>query len=75
MNKSGGARGPRTRSSVVEPLPGLLRNAGKEFQRQMESLEARPAKSDLVRQTVFAQVGQVTLADVAVQLPAASPQC
>ena len=53
---------------------GLLRNAYKEFQRQVESVEARPAKSDLVRRTVFAQVGQFTLADVAVQLPVASPQ-
>jgi Fic family protein len=53
---------------------GLLRNAYKEFQRQVESVEARPAKSDLVRQTVLAQVDQFTLADVAALLPAASPQ-
>src|SRR5580658_8962472 len=31
---------------------GMLRNAYQEFQRQVESVEARPAKSDLVRQTV-----------------------
>jgi len=53
---------------------GLLRNAYKEFQRQVESVEARPAKSDLARQTVLAQVDQFTLADVAALLPAASPQ-
>jgi Fic family protein len=53
---------------------GQLRNAYKEFQRQVESVGARPAKSDLVRQTVLAQVDRFTLADVAALLPAASPQ-
>lgn len=53
---------------------GLLRNAYNEFQRQVESVEARPAKSDLVRQTVLAQMDRFTLADVAALLPAASPQ-
>lgn len=52
----------------------VLRSAYKEFERQMESTEARPAKSDLVRQTVLAQVEQFTLGDLAAQLPAASPQ-
>jgi len=51
-----------------------LRRAYKEFERQIESLEARPAKSDLVRRTVLAQVEPFTLADMAVQLPSASPQ-
>jgi Fic family protein len=51
-----------------------LRGAYKEFERQVESVGARPAKSDLVRQTVLAQVGPFTLADMAVQLPAASSQ-
>ena len=53
---------------------GILRNAYREFQRQVESVEARPAKSDLVRQTVLAQLEPFTLADMAAQLPAASPQ-
>ena len=53
---------------------GTLRSAYKEFQRQVESVEARPAKSDLVRQTVLAHVERFTLADMAAQLPAASPQ-
>ena len=53
---------------------GLLRNAYQEFQRQVESVGARPAKSDLVRQTVLAQVDRFTLSDVAAVLPAASPQ-
>jgi Fic family protein len=52
----------------------ILRSAYKEFERQVESAEARPAKSDLVRQTVLAQVEPFTLADMAAQLPAASPQ-
>jgi len=51
-----------------------LRSAYKEFERQIESVEARPAKSDLVRQTVLGQVEPFTLADMAAQLPAASPQ-
>jgi len=53
---------------------GTLRNAYKEFERQVESVEARPAKSDLVRQTVLAQIETFTLADMAAQLPAVSPQ-
>jgi Fic family protein len=53
---------------------GMLRNAYQEFQRQVESVEARPAKSDLVRQTVRAQLEPFTLADMAAQLPAASSQ-
>jgi Fic family protein len=55
-------------------LLGVLRRAYKEFERQVESAEARPAKSDLVRQTVLAQVEQFTLGDLAAQLPAVSPQ-
>ena len=51
-----------------------LRAAYKEFERQVESVEARPAKSDLVRQTVLGQVEPFTLADMAAQLPAASSQ-
>ena len=52
---------------------GLLRNAYKEFARQLEMAGARPAKSELVRQTVLAQVERFTLADMAAQLPAVSP--
>jgi Fic family protein len=51
-----------------------LRSAYKDFEHQVESVEARPAKSDLVRQTVLSQVEPFTLADMAAQLPAASPQ-
>jgi Fic family protein len=53
---------------------GTLRNAYKEFELQIESVQARPAKSDLVRQTVLAQVEKFTLAGMAAQLPAASSQ-
>jgi Fic family protein len=53
---------------------GLLRQAYKELERQVESVEARPAKSDLVRQSVLGQVEQFTLGDLAAQLPAVSPQ-
>lgn len=52
----------------------VLRHAYKEFERQVESTEARPAKSDLIRQTVLAQVEQFTLGDLAAQMPAVSPQ-
>ena len=52
----------------------MFRRAYKEFEQQMESTEARSAKSDLVRQTVLAQVEQFTLGDLAAQLPSASTQ-
>jgi len=52
----------------------MLRRAYKAFERQVESVDARPAKSDLVRHTVLAQVEQFTLGDLAAQLPAVSPQ-
>ncbi len=50
----------------------MLRRAYKEFEQQIESTEARPAKSDLVRQAVLAQIEQFTLGDLAAQLPSAS---
>jgi hypothetical protein len=40
----------------------------------VESSGARPAKGDLVRRTVLAQVEEFTLADLSAQLPAASRQ-
>jgi Fic family protein len=52
----------------------VLRRGYREFERQVESTDARPAKSDLARQTILAQVEQFTLGDLAAQLPAASPQ-
>jgi Fic family protein len=53
---------------------GILRSAYKEFGQKVESVDARPAKSGLTRQTVLAQIEPFTLADIAGQLPAASPQ-
>jgi Fic family protein len=53
---------------------GVLHRAYREFERQVGSAEARPAKSDLVRQVILAQVEQFTLGDLAAQLPMASPQ-
>jgi Fic family protein len=52
----------------------VLRRAYKEFERQVESTEAHPAKSDLVRRTILSQVEQFTLGDLSAQLPSASPQ-
>ena len=52
----------------------VLRRAYDELELQMGSAEARPAKGDLVRQTVLAQVEQFTLGDLAAQVPVASPQ-
>jgi len=52
----------------------VLRRAYKEFERQVESVGAHSAKSDLVRQTVLAQVERFTLADLSAQLPSVSPQ-
>ncbi len=52
----------------------VLRRAYDELELQMDSAEARPAKGDLVRQTVLAQVEQFTLGDLAAQVPVASPQ-
>jgi Fic family protein len=51
---------------------GLVRSAYQEFEAQVESAAVRTAKSDIVRQTVLAQLEDFTLADLAGQLPAAS---
>jgi Fic family protein len=53
---------------------GTLRNAYQEFALRVESAQARPAKSDLVRQALLDQVEEFTLADMAAQLPVASAQ-
>ncbi len=52
----------------------IVRRAYNEFKRQVESIDARPAKSDLVRQTILSQVEQFTLSDLMTQVPSASPQ-
>jgi Fic family protein len=50
----------------------MLRRAYKEFEQQVESAQARPAKTDLVRQAILSQVGPFTLAELSAQLPAVS---
>jgi len=52
----------------------VLRRAYDELELQVGSVEARPAKGDLVRQTILTQVELFTLGDLAAQVPAASPQ-
>ena len=52
----------------------VVRSGYREFERQVESTAPRPAKSELVRTTVLAQVGRFTLAELSQQAPAASPQ-
>jgi Fic family protein len=52
----------------------LIRGAYRDFEMQVESSSAHPAKSDLVRRTVLAQVEEFTLADLTAQLPTASRQ-
>ncbi|MBX9603206.1 MAG: Fic family protein [Bryobacteraceae bacterium] len=53
---------------------GVVRSGYKEFERRVNSVEARPAKSELARQAVLEQTDPFTLADLAAQLPSASPQ-
>jgi len=55
-------------------LLGVLRRAYLEFARQVDATSSRPAKGDLVRQTVVSQVGPFTLADLSSQMPAVSVQ-
>ena len=52
----------------------VLRSGYREFESQVASTAARPAKSEMVREAVMAQVGRFTLADLVVQSPGASPQ-
>lgn len=52
----------------------MLRGAYRELERQVESTRARPAKSDVTRQLVLAQLEPFTLGDLSAQLPAVSPQ-
>jgi len=52
----------------------IVRRAYQEFEQKIVSMEARPAKSDLIRQTVLEMVEEFTLADLIAQLPSVSPQ-
>ena len=53
---------------------GVVRSAYRAFEEQVTSSESRPGKTELVRQAVLAQPEAFTLADIAVQVPTASPQ-
>jgi Fic family protein len=52
----------------------LVRGAYREFEAQVESSVARPAKADLVRRVALSQLGEFTLSDLAAELPTASTQ-
>jgi Fic family protein len=51
----------------------ILRDGYREWERQVESASARPGKSDLIRSAILEQASRFTLADLALQFPAASP--
>ncbi len=53
---------------------GILRSAYRAFEEQVTSVKSRPAKSELVRQAALAQPDSFTLADIAADMPAVSPQ-
>ncbi len=55
-------------------LLSIICRAYQEFEQKIESMEARPAKSDLIRQTVLEMVEEFTLADLVALLPSVSPQ-
>lgn len=55
-------------------LLGIVRAGYREFERQIEKLSGRPAKTELTRSTILEQVGQFTLLDLGAQLPSVSPQ-
>ncbi len=52
----------------------VLRSGYREFERQVDSTGERPARSELVRNTVLAQAGRFTLAELGQQAPAVNPQ-
>jgi len=59
----------------MEQAAGLSGGSGKIGEKaEFERVGARPAKSDMVRQTVLGQAEPFTLGDMAAQLPAASSQ-
>jgi Fic family protein len=72
------SRGWREGSNEIIPwwnyFLAIVRRAYIDFENQVELVKARPAKSDLVRKAVLDQVEPFTLADMAAQLPSASPQ-
>lgn len=53
---------------------GIVRSAYQAFEEQVTSAKSRPAKSELVRRAALAQPDSFTLADIAADVSAASPQ-
>lgn len=53
---------------------GIVQRAYAEFARKVESVEARPAKTDMVRKVILEQLEPFSLADITAQLPAVSMQ-
>jgi Fic family protein len=52
----------------------IVRAGYREFESQVESSGSRSAKSELVRNAVYEQVGRFTLADIVLRVPGVSPQ-
>ena len=50
----------------------ILRRAYREFEQKVEASGTGPAKTELVRQAILAQVGPFTLAELSALVPAAS---
>ena len=51
---------------------GVVHRAYLAFEQQMQSVDARPAKSDLVRRAILAEIGLFTQSEIVAQCPAAS---
>lgn len=53
---------------------GIVRSAYRSFETHINSVKSRPAKSELVEHAILARADTFTLADIAADVPAASPQ-
>jgi len=51
---------------------GIVHRAYLAFEQQMQAIDARPAKSDLVRRAVLAEIGLFTQSEIVAQCPSAS---
>ncbi len=53
---------------------GIVRSGYREFEKQVNEISARPAKTDMVRRAVLDQPTDFTLAELSADLPGLSPQ-
>ena len=53
---------------------GIVRDGYREFEKQVNEISARPAKTDMVRRAVLDQPADFTLAELCAELPGLSPQ-